>query len=587
LKRFLVTTALQEAWGTGEPVLFLGEWCLIYPQDPHSLGFDAQVMPYHWDDRTKLFGDYKLVSASYENVLSQLSSKLNELHGVDRSIGYWRILIGPWLGLFMLMIFDRWSSIRQAVNAYELSGSIVLTGGEESLVPNDMHDFNILFPGDEWNHYIYGLVLEHFASVPLIRRQRASSAPSRAQLSSLAIKRKLKRHLGQFIAQFGQLWSRENDAVFVAPYLTMWEEVELSVRLGQLPRFLRQAPAISGTVDRGRRNWSLPGRGGVDFDTVVRALIPHQIPCVYLEGYSQLTAGAEALPWPRQPKAIWTSNSFYSDELFKAWAGDKVERGTPLVIGQHGGNYGMGLWSWPEQHEIAISDRYLTWGWSKPSTSKLRPVGKIKYSRPVTKSYEQEYALLVTLMTQRYGNPTLSMYTSSLWLDYLREQFDFVDALPTHVQDRLIVRLSQPDYGWHQVDRWRDRYPLLQIDDGCSNINKLVRQSRLYISTYNATTYLESLSMNMPTVIYWNPRCMETNAWVQPYFDKLRATGIFHETPQSAARHVTRIWDDVSAWWESEDTRTVRDRFVREFAYCPDDKIDRLKNAINEAATVR
>ena len=31
------------------------------------------------------------------------------------------------------------------------------------------------------------------------------------------------------------------------------------------------------------------------------------------------------------------------DELFKVWSAEKVEKGVPLVIGQHGGHYGQGL----------------------------------------------------------------------------------------------------------------------------------------------------------------------------------------------------------------------------------------------------
>jgi putative transferase (TIGR04331 family) len=582
MKRFLITTPLEETWKKDGAALFLGEWCLTYPRKPYHLGFDAEVMPYHWNDRSKLFGDYQFLCSSYEIILEKLSRKLNELHEVDRSSRYWRILVGPWLGLFMLMLFDRWSSVHQAVNNYDLSGSILLTGEEERFIPNDMHEFNAFFPSDEWNHHIYSRILEQFPSLPLYRRQMTESIMARKATSSFNAKTKIKQLLGPLVSHVGGLFTNDHDALFLSTYLTLREEIELSVQLGQFPRLLRPQTALKVATDYGRRHWILEGESESKFEACLRTLLPQQIPRIYLEGYEQLTQQARMLPWPKRPMAIWTSNSFHSDDVFKAWAADKVEGESPLIIGQHGGNYGMGLWSWPEQHEIAISDRYLTWGWSRPSMPRLRPVGKIKYSRPVTRLPEEGSALLVTVMLQRYGNPTLSMYTSSQWLEYLRDQFGFVDALPTHIQNKLIVRLSQPDYGWRQVDRWRDRFPMIQINDGSSDINKLIRRSRLYISTYNATSYLESLSMNLPTVIYWNPRYMETNAWAQPYFDELRSVGIFHETPQSAALHVTRIWNDITAWWTSLETRTVRDRFVRQFAYCPEDKIGQLKNAISE-----
>ena len=92
--------------------------------------------------------------------------------------------------------------------------------------------------------------------------------------------------------------------------------------------------------------------------------------------------------------------------------------------------------------------------------------------------------------------------------------------------------------------------------------------------------------MNIPTVIYWDPKYMETNTWAQPYFDELQDVGIFHDTPQSAAQHIARIWDDIDSWWNNHKTRLVRDRFARQFAHCPDDKAGCLKNVINEVINI-
>lgn len=581
MKRFLITTPLEATWKQGTPLLLLGAWCLKYPRKVTDLGVDAEVMPYHWDDRSKMFKDYKYICSYYEIILEKLACKLNELHNVDHSLRYWRILVGPWLGLFMLMLFDRWESVRQAAANYDISGSIMLKGWEESFTPNDMQEFNKFFPSDEWNHHIYGRILEHVTSVQLSRSKRMEPFCMREVVASRGTKIKMKQLLRSLFSRIGHLFSHAEDALFLATSLTMKEETDLSARLGQFPRLLSSPSALKSTPDFSRRNWALEGDHKSEFEVCLNALLPQQIPSVYLEGYKSLVQQTQKVLWPQRPKVIWTS-SVHSDDVFKAWAADKVERGSSLVVGQHGGHFGIGLWNWGEQHEMAISDRYWTWGWSQTSSPKLVPVGKIKYSHPVNQFPKNGSALLVTMATERYGNATLAMHTSSQWLDYLQDQFAFVDALPAPLQTKLIVRLYRSDYGWYQVERWRDRFPALKINDGTSDMKNLIGESRLYISTYNATTYLESLSMNMPTVIYWNPRYSETNDLAQPYFDELRSVGIFHDTPQSAAQHVTKIWDDIPAWWTSPKTRAVRDRFVRQFAYCPEDKIGRLKNAINE-----
>ena len=76
---------------------------------------DAVVLPYHWDDRNKLYKDYLNLRDLYEQVLVDLSQKLNGLHGVDHSVRYWRIILGYWLFDFIQVLYDRYSCIKTAM----------------------------------------------------------------------------------------------------------------------------------------------------------------------------------------------------------------------------------------------------------------------------------------------------------------------------------------------------------------------------------------------------------------------------------------------------------------------------------------
>ena len=51
---FLVTTGLEDTWpDSDQSILFLGEWCRLYSQKHRWVNIDAEVVPYHWDDRNK------------------------------------------------------------------------------------------------------------------------------------------------------------------------------------------------------------------------------------------------------------------------------------------------------------------------------------------------------------------------------------------------------------------------------------------------------------------------------------------------------------------------------------------------------
>ena len=56
---------------------------------------DAEVPPYHWDNRAKLHTDYLYPQEYYERVLQDLAPQLNNIHRVDHSQRYWSIIIDP------------------------------------------------------------------------------------------------------------------------------------------------------------------------------------------------------------------------------------------------------------------------------------------------------------------------------------------------------------------------------------------------------------------------------------------------------------------------------------------------------------
>ena len=548
---------------------------------------DAEVLPYHWDDREKLYADYQNLQDFYERLLEDLTVQLNQIHGGDHSLRYWRILIGPWLGFFIQMLFDRWTSIQQAIRQHDLSGTIILTGQEETLVPNDMEDFKHLLAEDEWNHYLYAAILKQFTAVPCIERARQKREGEAKTVPRINWKRQIKQTLVSWYSWIAGNLTRNKDAFFLATYLPPCDEIRMYRRLGQLPQLWRAVPPVQVAADPGRRRWRVNGEDRSEFETCARALIPQQIPTVYLEGYDQLVEQTAGLIWPKQPKVIWTSNSYSSDDVFKVWAGEKVEQGSPLVVGQHGGHYGVGRWSFTEDHEIAISDCYLSWGWSEKGKPKIKPVGLLKAKRPLkVRHAEQPGALLVTCTQPQLSYFMHSVIVSRQWLDYFNDQCAFVKNLPQAIQNALTVRLYAHDYGWNQVNRWRERFPDLHLDEGQTNINELIGQSRLYISTYNATTFLESFTMNVPTVIFWNPNYWELRDSALNSFKELKRVGIFHETPESAARHVAAIWDDVDVWWSSPRVQEVLEQFRECYCHIPDNLLDRIEFALREVMNV-
>nr|WP_185805729.1 LIC12162 family protein [Chlorobium phaeovibrioides] len=587
MKRFLITTPIEETWPSdNEPVLFLGEWCKLYRRKERWEQLGTKTASYHWDDRVKLAGDYRYLQKLHEILLHELSQRLNQLHQVDHSVRYWRIVIGPWLGYFTQMLFDRWFMLQLVVEGGLVGTCKIVDRDALSLIPNDMGDFHQLFPNDVWNEAIYGQLLEKYWSDSIeISRIDGSDENPCAVLPYNGWKQSLRSAAIGLINWSNSIVTRESDYFFISSYLPAQFEIALQFRLGQLPQLWRSKSVPKVKPELSWREWRLNGgnSGDTGFERVVREMIPMHLPTLYLEGYKQLVASTIETSWPKQPKAIFTSNAYSADDFFKVWAAEKVESGTPLVIGQHGGNFGMTPFAFYEEQQIKIADRWLSWGWSDTARPNVRPVGNLKgFGRTV--GYDPNGgALMVEMTMPRYSYHLYSSPIAGQTLDYLDDQFQFIEALPSGLHNQVMVRLYKNDCGWDQKDRWLDKFPDIQLDDGVKNIRQLIQKCRVFISTYNATTYLESMCWNIPTIFFWNPHHWELKDDATLYFDQLKSVGIFHETPDGAARQMKLVWDDVSGWWESPEVQTARRLFCERFAHIPDEPIKEMLHAMENS----
>ena len=50
------------------------------------------------------------------------------------------------------------------------------------------------------------------------------------------------------------------------------------------------------------------------------------------------------------------------------------------------------------------------------------------------------------------------------------------------------------------------------------------------------------------------------------YFQDLIDVGIFHKTPESAAKHLSNIHNDISGWWAKPDVVNAKNKFCNNYS---------------------
>lgn len=559
--RHLITTADKRSWTRDNPVLIINDLC-SHGEAEKYFGSNRFLIQPRFKTQQQLRSDYQYLANLYEQILADLSENLNLVHDKKYSVRYWRILVGPWLAFFIHIFHDRWSDIKFILENFNISSSTLLELDPVEMVPNDMSEFVEYFVSDEWNHYIYGVILQEFPEVNLLKKSLDATCKPRRGASKSSIKLMLARAYSKFSSKL----MKGSDSVLVGTYLSHIDDFKLQLMLLQFPQiFLSTPPPRVAVIDLVRRNLLTPKSSENSFENLLYKMISLQIPRLYLEGYESLIACSRSLGWPTHPKAIFSSNALFYDSVCMAYAAEKVINGAFLIYGQHGGTYGVSEFSWYEDHEIQISDKYLTWGWGYGENVNIRPVGMLNPPKArIGPSNLKKRLLFVGYTLPRYLFIT---WSESLLMGkkYIRDSFLFAGNLDCEALPHLKIRLHSYDYGWKQADLWRESFPSVEIDCGSSTMAKLLEESRIVVYTYNGTGLLEALSANIPAVFYWDSELSTLRESAIGYFEELRAVGIFHDSPCSAAEHINANWHDIDAWWNSNCVQTAIKRFSENY----------------------
>ncbi len=145
----------------------------------------------------------------------------------------------------------------------------------------------------------------------------------------------------------------------------------------------------------------------------------------------------------------------------------------------------------------------------------------------------------------------------------------FLSRLPREILARIHYRGYPRDGYGRNWKTCRDDMVFLEEffseatrDDLSRNCKETMARSRLVLVSYLATTHLESLHMNIPTVILFAASIEYVDPRFRDFFAPLMDTGICQTNPKRAAEFVAQICDDPETWWQSPDVQTARKEFL-------------------------
>ncbi len=556
-KKLLVTTALNSTWGLQQNIIFLGEWCKKYSMKNSWESRDHETLDYHWRDRDKLSKDHQYLESLNEEVLVAMTSFLNNFHGVEKSVRYWRIIIGPWLLAYIAVLWDRWEAVSLAMDLDDELETFVLDDAFKKDIPNDFTSFREALDSDGWNHSIFASILRERAPHTIAVTSLSTKLPLEITLPSLnlTLRQRLLPVFASFVDSFFQKFSRKTKKIlFFHSYFPRKHLLYFYLKLGILPLWhsaLKQPIDYPDSLNRdGLMPHDLETKN--DFESYLKKSIISDTPVAYLEGYKDLNSLSKTLT---KARVIFTANAYIGNELFKIWSADQVLSGSKLIISAHGGalveRYDM------FGHEDKIADSRIVWGKEWLDSQTRMPPNKIYFR---TSNYQQHKKILfLDYEATRYGYRCVSVPVGPLVLDVFEHNSNFLQNIDKTIMCNLKVRPKSLG-SWETELRYKDSFGVNMLSKE-PTIIKDIQDSKIIVCSYPQTAFAEAMYSGIPTMLLLTKNNWEFQLIYDDLLQELERVKILHFNPVDAAKHLAEIYSNPQIWWESSDVLIARKKF--------------------------
>lgn len=500
-------------------------------------------------------------------IMDELVVVLNEQHQVDFSRRYWKILVRPWLRMF----------VENVVFYMTNSENELVERKTELIVPVDYDSFLELIIDKEWISYVRSLLREaslfseeelfyNFSSISIYNPFGEKIKPY--SISSLL--RSLLDWASRYMQGGCVLDFKDPSLLFGILH-----------RLKLVPRIpeKRGIALLDEDIDLSSRRHIYRLRKKVfssEVERIIWLLVCSNIPLAYLEQYK--SAKEVAINRYGKFPSLFVEPNIHFKDLYKLWLAEGVECGAQLIVTQHGGGYGIVSYDYTEIHEKDVADLYLSWHRSDavnvvqvPSYKKMEVQG------------ENEKSGVITLVNMSYQN--FHKYNSLPIGDQARrnieDQLTFLRLVNGDVKRKIHVRQCPVEYDW-PISEMYEEAGFADMVDNTRGYYDLVRGSEFVVLSYMGTSWLETLMNNIPSVVFIDRRSWPLREEVMSFVDELKEVGVLHETPESAALFVNKIDGNVRGWWKSDPVQRARVRFCQNVSYTDENWQNKWLDAIEK-----
>ncbi len=577
MKKKLILTSLNNN-NLSKENLLLGKWCINHENNYSQNEINHNIIPFHWDDRTKLKKDYDYLEILHAELLSSLKNSLNSIHELNHDLRYWQIILDPWLMDYISILFDRWETIESAIKNFSNLEVDFFQNDNEYFPIETMDELHGFFNQNEVNQFIYqDIIKNNFTNdieiVELSRKlnfklnfeypgtninsKRFASIVSRSQIYNL-------------VDDFLRIFTKNNKFVFIDSYFKKYSLIEINYRLGQIPRLYNNDFRLNSEKELSisknsqhykREKFEIKFDCKTPFEIFLINYIKRHLPMHIIENYSPIINEVRKIKIFGD--IIITANSHWSDYLKKIWIAEKINEGSKLITLAHGGSFPPTKEDF--NFEEDISDKRATW---------LKAYHHKHIQLPPSKLVHLEKSVVKKNRKNKYQNCSMAMYAGRKWsfranfypqsyqgVDLVSSALKFCNNLDKDIRINLKVRFHH-NFGLYESDGFINSFGTKNISREI-DYDKFISNSKFIVCTYPETTFAEAMATNIPTIMFYDKELFERHPLFEGVINDLVDARIIFFDPVSASNHMNSVWNDLDKWWNSEKVIHARLEFKR------------------------
>jgi putative transferase (TIGR04331 family) len=521
----------------------------------------------HWADAENRESDFALIASVSPAVVTWVGEAVNSLCNLTYGRRFYRFLLTSWVVRYLVSTLDLWRTAEALEAEFGLEAVRYLRCSEEAPAPaKGLEDFDSLRQSNQWRASVLGKIISS--------RSICSGRISFCDTPSSIIREKVDQKksfdfvgIAKSLLSFPLATSRK--VLVFNSYLPKGKALSLLLRLWSLPFFPYLGRRSEGNLelplrrrlfDSAQFGQEIPSEN-LQFVNFALKELENHIPIPWLEGLAIRSDRKRK----SRVKVVFTSNAFRVDESVRVGLAEQIDQGARLVIGQHGGNYGLMRFHQEHWIEQEMADYFLSWGWSVEGSNVI-PGGRIRNYGVKLRENPLGGALLI--LTEPGENIAHLAAAPAGFHErelYLRDQLEFLKGLNPTILSQTIVKEPQHFKDHARQQRWREACPTVSFSSG-ETLVRPVEASRVAIVGYDGTSLLELLANNVPTVFFWDVTRTLWNPRAEELLAECQEVGLFHPNPESAALFVNEHFGVLELWWDSAAVRRVVQRFVQNFA---------------------